>query len=136
MRFRPLLLGLLVAQGLGCGAVRSTYHLAQAEQAVIIAKDSEAAAYAPYEWILTEEYIEKAREEWSNAAYGDAEDLSKRASEWAARAEQAALRLHRYKQAEGMHEIVPEEIDVNEPRDDDPFAPEERLEIDIDEDEP
>jgi hypothetical protein len=122
MRSIHFIWGLLVA--------RSIYHLGQAEQAVIMAKDSEAADLAPYEWTMTQEYILKAREEWGNAAFGDAEELSKKANEWAARAEQAALRLHRYKEAEGMHEFVPEEIDMDEKKDDDPFlSPDERLEI-------
>ncbi len=130
MRPMNVILVLLAAQSLGCAAVRSTYHLSQAEQAVIMAKDSEAADYAPYEWTLTQEYILKAREEWGNSSFGDAEDLSKKASEWASRAEQAALRLHRYKESEGMQDFVPEEIDIDENKGDDPFlSPEERLEL-------
>jgi hypothetical protein len=130
LRSQHFIGALLIAQSLGCASVRSTYHLGQAEQAVNMARDSEAADLAPYEWTMTQEYILKAREEWGNSAYGDAEVLSKKANEWAARAEQAALRLHRYQEAEGMHEFVPEEVEINEDEDEEPFrSSEERLEI-------
>ena len=78
-------------------------------------------------------------EEWSNAAFGEAEALAKTAAEWAVKAEEAAMKGQRYNQSENMGEIVPEEIDVNEPQPPDPFLEnEERLElldIDVDEEE-
>jgi hypothetical protein len=130
MRPTTVIIGLLVVQSLGCAAVRSTYHLAQAEQAVAIATDAEASDLAAYEWTLTVEYIEKAREEWGNAAFGDAEELSKRAREWAARAEQVALRVQRYQDVENVQDIVPEEIELNEEPEDALFlSPEEKLEL-------
>ena len=83
MRSTPLFFGLSMTMALGCGAVKSTYHLTQAEQAVRSAQGAEAVDYAPYEWTLTSEYIQKAREEWGNSAFGEAESLAKKATEWA-----------------------------------------------------
>ena len=136
MTSKTILVGLLVTQEIGCAAVRSTFHLSQAEQAVVIAQDVEAEDLAPYEWTMTNEYILKAREEWGNASFGDAESLAKEANEWAARAEQAALRLQRYQDAEGMHEFVPEEVDPEAEEDDPLFAPPERIELIEDEIDP
>ena len=139
MRQPFFIVGLMSSVALGCGAVKSTYHLTQAEQAVTQAEGSEAPDYAAFEWTMTHEYILKAREEWSNSAFGEAEALAKTAAEWAVKAEEAAMKGQRYNQSENMGEIVPEEIDVNEPQPPDPFLEtEERLElldIDVDEEE-
>ena len=95
----------------------------------LLAKDADADELAPYEWTMTQEYLFKAKEEWGNASFGDAESLAKEANEWAARAEQAALRLQRYQDAEGMHETVPEEIESGVNEEDPLFAPPERIEL-------
>ena len=114
MARKHLFTGLLMGLGTGCAAVRSTYHLAQAEQQVVLAENSEAPTMAEYEWTLTQQYILKAREEWANAAFGDAEDLAKLANEWAARAEQAALRGQRRRNSEDMGDYVPEEVEIED----------------------
>lgn len=74
----------------GCTAIKSTVHLAQAEQAVQLAREAEAPEQAPYAWTMAEQLILKAREEWAAADYGPAESLSKQALEAATKAEEIA----------------------------------------------
>ena len=120
-----LFTALLLALTLGCAAARSTYHLAQAEQQVLLAETSEAPTMAEYEWTLTQQYILKAREEWANAAFGDAEDLAKLANEWATRADQAAQRGQTRRDSQNMGEFVPEEVDIDVEDEDPLMSPDE-----------
>ena len=70
----------------GCTAIRSTTHLAKAEQAHRLALEAQADVWAPYAHTRATALLQKAREEWGYSDFGPAEDLAKRASDWAAQA--------------------------------------------------
>ncbi len=54
----------------------------QAEQSFQILKESNAREEAVYEWTMARSYMLKAREEYSNAEYDRATQLSKEAMRW------------------------------------------------------
>ena len=112
-RCSPLTLPLLLLAGAlpSCTAARSTYHLAKAEQAVYLAREAEAPDRVVYEWTMADEFIRKAREEWGYSDYGPAEDYSKKATEWAGKAEERARELQRSKALDSSPDVVPEELD-------------------------
>jgi len=72
----------------GCTAIRSTVHLAQAEQAYRVAVEADAGTWAPYAHARAESLLLKAREEWSYSDFGPAESLFDQSKEWS---EKAAL---------------------------------------------
>lgn len=83
--------GLLTAGSLtGCTAIKSTVHLAKAEQALQLAAEAEAPVNAPYAWTAAEELILKAREEWASSDFGPAEALSIKALDAANQAAEQA----------------------------------------------
>ena len=85
MRLRLPLLFTIIALG-GCTALKSTVHLAQAEQALVDARGRNAQNLAVYEYTMAIRYLEKAREENGSADYRVAENLAKRSVEWADKA--------------------------------------------------
>lgn len=126
---------LLVAANLalaGCAA-RSTVQMVQAEQALYLARQAEAPERAVFEWTLAEQYMEKAREEWSHSDYGPADDLARKAIDWAQKAEAAASDLESYERMETSPDVVPEERETGasepvegETLDEEPWGEEER----------
>ena len=106
---RPLLLAaLLPLTLLGCAA-RSTLQIVQAEQAIYLAREAEAPERAVYEWTLAEQYMQKAREEWSHSDYGPADQFARKAVDWAGKAELAAAEGQSYERVEASPDVVPEE---------------------------
>jgi hypothetical protein len=81
---------LLAGMSSGCTAIKSTVHLAQAEQAVQLAREAQAPEQAPYAWTLAEQLVLKAREEWAASDFGPSETLSRQALEAANRAAEQA----------------------------------------------
>ncbi len=84
--FAPLLFALCG----GC-AIRGTVHLAKAEQAILRLEPVEAETWAPYSSTMARQYIIKARSEWAQADYGDAEMLCGQVEEWVDRAVNEAV---------------------------------------------
>ena len=83
---------LLTASLTGCTAIRSTVHLAQAEQAYTLAVDAQAETWAPYAHARAHALLLKAREEWGYSDFGPAEDLFDQSKEWSDRARERADR--------------------------------------------
>lgn len=81
------LLALALAASLaGCTAIKSTVHLAQAEQALAEARNYDSQNLAKYEYTMAIRYLEKAREENGASDYRIAENLAKRSMEWSDKA--------------------------------------------------
>jgi Domain of unknown function (DUF4398) len=80
--FRPAAC-LLVLLAAGCGPVRATSVVGDAEAAVARARAADGERLAPYETIAAELYLEKAREQRGRAQYGAAEDLAKQSLRFA-----------------------------------------------------
>jgi Domain of unknown function (DUF4398) len=74
------LLALLAA---GCGPVRATSVIGDAEAAVARARAAGSEKAAPYETVSAELYLTKAREQQGRAQYGAAEDLAKQSLRFA-----------------------------------------------------
>ena len=77
---------LLTATLTGCTAIRSTVHLAQAEQAYTLAVEAQAETWAPYAHARAQSLLLKAREEWGYNDFGPAEDLFDQSKEWSDKA--------------------------------------------------
>ncbi len=63
----------------GCGPIRSTVGLVEAERAIKDARAAGAQSKAPYPYTLADELLRKAREEQGYAAYFDSFTLAKEA---------------------------------------------------------
>jgi hypothetical protein len=81
---------LLVLLAVGCGPVRATSVIGDAETAVARARAADGERLAPYETIAAELYLEKAREQRGRAQYGAAEDLGKQSLRFAREAVERA----------------------------------------------
>lgn len=88
---RLLLGGLLTALVAGCGPVRSTAYLLDAEVQIQAARTAGAERLAPYEWTGSNLYLEKAREEVGTSDYEVAVRFAERAAKLAAEARQKAM---------------------------------------------
>ena len=80
--FRPAAC-LLVLLAAGCGPVRATSVIGEAEAAVARARAADGERLAPYETVTAELYLEKAREQSGRAQYGAAEDLARQSLRFA-----------------------------------------------------
>lgn len=118
-RLVPLLIAGLAT---GCTAIKSTVHLAQAEQAVQLAREAEAPEQAPYAWTMAEQLILKAREEWAAADYGPAETLSIKAMKIANDAAEQARTAPRPEQ-QPLEAMLPEATNVPDDPPDTPDLP-------------
>ncbi|HEX8818465.1 MAG TPA: DUF4398 domain-containing protein [Archangium sp.] len=87
------LLALVAAAGVlaGCGPVRSTSHLLDAEVQIQAARTAGAEKLAPYEWTKANLYIRKAREEVSYSDYQAGVDFAEKASRSATKAREEAM---------------------------------------------
>jgi hypothetical protein len=74
---------LLVLLAVGCGPVRATSVIGDAEAAVARARAADGERLAPYETVTAELYLAKAREESGRAQYGAAEDLARQSLRFA-----------------------------------------------------
>jgi hypothetical protein len=87
------LLVLVAAAGAlaGCGPVKSTSHLLDAEVQIQAARTAGAEKFAPYEWTAANLYIRKAREEVSYSDYQAGVDFAEKAARFAAEAREKAM---------------------------------------------
>jgi len=68
----------------GCyAATRSTVDLANAQQKLEMARSIGAPQQATYAWTMADEYMKKARDEWSRSDYQAADALLKKSMSWA-----------------------------------------------------
>lgn len=75
----------------GCyAATRSTVDLGQAEQQLAAARAAGAPERAVYAWTMADEYMKKARDEWARSDYQRADEMVKKATQWAAKAAELA----------------------------------------------
>jgi hypothetical protein len=87
------LLAMVAAAGVlaGCGPLKSTSHLLDAEVQILAARTAGAEKLAPYEWTAANLYIHKAREEVSYSDYQAGVDFAEKASRFAAQAREQAM---------------------------------------------
>lgn len=87
------LLVLVAAAGAlaGCGPLKSTSHLLDAEVQIQAARTAGAEKLAPYEWTAANLYIHKAREEVSYSDYQAGVDFAEKASRYANEAREKAI---------------------------------------------
>lgn len=87
------LLVLVAAAGAlaGCGPVKSTSHLLDAEVQIQAARTAGAEKYAPYEWAAANLYIHKAREEVGYSDFQAGVDFAEKAARFAAEARTKAM---------------------------------------------
>jgi len=81
---------LLVLLAAGCGPIRATSVIGDAEAAVFRARAADGERLAPYETISAELYLEKAREQQGRAQYGAAEELARQSLRFAREAAERA----------------------------------------------
>lgn len=70
----------------GCGSILYAVDSSAAENRVEEARELGAETYAPYEYYMAREHLEKAKVEASEADYGDASRLSGDAERYASKA--------------------------------------------------
>ncbi len=75
----------------GCGPLKSTTHLLDAEVQIQAARTAGAEKLAPYEWTAANLYIHKAREEVSYSDYQAGVDFAEKASRFANEAREKAI---------------------------------------------
>ncbi len=75
----------------GCGPVRSTANILDAEVQIQAARTAGAEKLAPYEWTAANLYIHKAREEVSYSDYQAGVDFAVKASKYANEAREKAM---------------------------------------------
>ncbi len=80
-RVLPLFVALLA----GCTAARAGVRIVSAESALSRARAEEADVLAPYEYVMAERYLAKAREEVQGSEYRVADALARASAEWADR---------------------------------------------------
>jgi hypothetical protein len=79
----------------GCGHVAYSIQVNSAASRLEEARELGAEKYAPYEFYMAEQHLEKARSEAAEADYGDASNLSESAEEYAAKAVALSREAHR-----------------------------------------
>ena len=87
------LLVLVAAAGslAGCGPVKSTSHLLDAEVQIQAARTAGAEKLAPFEWTAANLYIRKAREEVGYSDFQAGVDFAEKASRYATEARAKAM---------------------------------------------
>ena len=75
----------------GCGPVRSTANILDAEVQIQAARTAGAEKLAPYEWTAANLYIHKAREEVGYSDYQAGVDFAVKASKYANEAREKAM---------------------------------------------
>jgi hypothetical protein len=75
----------------GCGPIKSTSHLLDAEVQIQAARTAGAEKLAPYEWTAANLYIHKAREEVGYSDYQSGVDFAEKAARFATEAREKAL---------------------------------------------
>ena len=90
----PFLVALSLA-ATGCGNFVYAIQVNSASAKLEEARSLGAEQYAPYEYYMSQQHLEKAQSEASEADYGDAIDLSNAAEEYADKAITLAREAHR-----------------------------------------
>jgi Domain of unknown function (DUF4398) len=85
----------LLATVTGCGNALYALEANSASSRVEEARELGAEQYAPYEYYLAKEHLEKAQSEASEADYSDAADLAEEAAKQADKAIRLAREAHR-----------------------------------------
>ena len=68
----------------GCyAATKATVDIASAQQQLEVARSLGAPECATYAWTMADEYMKKAKDEWSRSDYQAADTLLKQARHWA-----------------------------------------------------
>lgn len=75
----------------GCGPVRTTANLLDADVQIQAARTAGAEKEAPYEWTLANLYLHKAREEVGHSDYQAGVDFAVKASKYANEAREKAM---------------------------------------------
>jgi hypothetical protein len=83
---RPVLLLLAIATVAGCTAVKATYHVSVADQAIREARSYDAATQATYEYTMALRYLEASKENLGFSQYKDCEQYARKSAEWADKA--------------------------------------------------
>lgn len=92
---RLLALAALLACAAGCGPVQSTAYLLDAAVQIEAARTAQAERLAPYEWTSANLYLHKAREEVGYSDFEQAVSYSKKASTFANKAKENAMKAAR-----------------------------------------
>jgi hypothetical protein len=92
---RPAICAALLALASGCGPLQSTAYLLDAAVQIEAARTAQAEKYAPYEWTSANLYIHKAREEVGYSDFEQAVSYSKKASTFANKAKENAMKAAR-----------------------------------------
>lgn len=95
-RFHPVwvYLGLAFATS-GCGNALYAIRATAASSKLAEARELGAEQYAPYEYYMAAQHLEKAQSEAAEADYGDAAELSELAEEYATKAIALSRDAHR-----------------------------------------
>ncbi len=117
-RLLPLLLLALLASG--CGAIRSTVGIVEAEKALKAAHEAGARDRAPYPITLAEEMLTKAKEEMGYAEYSRSFEFAREARELAENAETLARKTP---DAPPTRMVPLQATGTAEPNDEDQAAP-------------
>ena len=75
----------------GCGPIKSTSHLLDAEVQIQAARTAGAEKLAPYEWTAANLYFHKAKEEVGYSDYQSGVDFAEKAARYATEAREKAL---------------------------------------------
>ena len=92
---RPLACAALFCFAAACGPVQSTAYLLDAAVQIEAARTAQAERYAPYEWTSANLYLHKAREEVGYSDFEQAVSYSKKASVFANKAKENAMKAAR-----------------------------------------
>ncbi len=76
----------------GCGSILSTSEISSARTAIERAQELDAEAYATYEFVSADAYLDKAEEEWGRSDFQKAVEYARRAQQFAAMAYERAMR--------------------------------------------
>ena len=112
----PALAVLMVALG-GCyAATKSTVDLSGVQQKLEAARAAGAPDRATYAWTMADEFLKKARDEWSRSDYEAADALLKKAAHWADQAASIAQASGVDNAEDGFEDaVMPEASSSDEP---------------------
>ncbi len=88
----------LAAVATGCTAVKASYHVSTADQAVAEARKYGAADSAVYEYTMSVRYLEESKEKLGFSHYRASEQLARKSAEWA---DKAVISVQEHKRVDG-----------------------------------
>ena len=92
----PLTMVALLATG--CTAIKASYHVSAADQAVAEARKYGAADSAVYEYTMSVRYLEESKEKLGFSHYRASEQLARKSAEWA---DKAVISVQEHKRVDG-----------------------------------